>query len=175
MGGIVTVCVKLSDGMVIELKYVRYVPQLNKNLISVGALEAQGMRGTLTDGVLKMVNGSLIVLNDIRCNNLYYLKGSAVTENLITSEHLDGNSTKLWQMRLEHVGIDSLQALAKQVLLKGATTCNLKFGKRCVLDKKVKSGTAIHHTGGLLDRVYFDVCSLIKTASLGHYRYCLFC
>ena len=64
--GIGTIYIKLSDGMVIELKYVRYVPQLNKNLISVGALEAQALRGTLEEGVLKIPNGSLVVLKGIQ-------------------------------------------------------------------------------------------------------------
>ena len=60
-----------------------------------------------------MFSGSLVVLKGIRCNNLYYLKGSAITKNLTTSEHLEGDSIRLWQMRLGHVGLDSLQALAK--------------------------------------------------------------
>ena len=49
-------------------------------------------------------------------------------------------------MRLGHIGMDYLQAMAKQVLLEGATTCKLEFGKRCILDKKrkVKFGIAIH-------------------------------
>jgi len=85
--------------MIRELKDVRYIPQLNKNLISVGALEAQGMRGTLEEGVLKMSNGSLVVVKDIRCNNLYYLRNSAVIENLATSELLKDDSIRLWQMR----------------------------------------------------------------------------
>ena len=48
-------------------------------------------------------------------------------------------------MRLIHVGMDSLQVLAKQGLLEGATICNLKFGEHFVLDKetKVKFVTAI--------------------------------
>ena len=50
--------------MVRELKDVRYVPQLNKNLISVGALEAQGLRRTLGEGILKMSHGSLAVAFD---------------------------------------------------------------------------------------------------------------
>jgi len=51
--GICTVRIKLSNGMIREFRDVRYVPQLNKNLISVGALEAQGLRETLEKGVLK--------------------------------------------------------------------------------------------------------------------------
>ena len=56
---------------------MRYVPRMMKNLISEGALEAEGLRGTLGEGVLKMSNGSLVVLKGIRRDNLHYLKGSA--------------------------------------------------------------------------------------------------
>jgi len=69
-----------------ELKEVRYVPRMTKNLISVGALEAEGLRKTLGEGVLKMCSGSLIVLKEIRCNNLYHMKGGAVIRNLVASE-----------------------------------------------------------------------------------------
>jgi len=41
--GIDTVCIKMFDEIVRELKKVRYVPQLKKNLISVGALETLGL------------------------------------------------------------------------------------------------------------------------------------
>jgi len=37
--GIGTVRIKMFDGVVRDLKDVRYVPQMNKNIISVGALE----------------------------------------------------------------------------------------------------------------------------------------
>ena len=37
-----TVRIKMFDGMVRELKEVRYVPQVNINLISVGTLETLG-------------------------------------------------------------------------------------------------------------------------------------
>ena len=69
--------------------------------------------------------------------------------------------------------MNSLQALIKKGLLEGVTTCNLKFGKYCVLDKetKVRFGTAIHYMGGLLDCVDINVWGPIKTASLGSHRY----
>ena len=41
--GIGTVYIKLFDGMIKELKVARYVPQLNKNLTSAGALKAHGL------------------------------------------------------------------------------------------------------------------------------------
>jgi len=98
-----------------------------------------------------MSSGSLIVLKGIQCNNLYYLKGSAVTKNLAASEYLDDDSIRLRQMSLRHVGMTSLQALAKQGLLEGALTCYLKFGERCVVDNKtkVKFSTVMHRLEGL--------------------------
>ena len=92
--------------MIRELKDVRYVPHLQKNLISVGVLESQGIRGTLGEGVLKMPSGSLIVLKGIRRNNLCYLKGCAVIENLVVSELLEDDSARLCQMRFGQVGLN---------------------------------------------------------------------
>jgi len=58
---------------------VRYAPQLKRNLISVGALEALSLVVSIRDGVLKMTKGSMVVMNGARRNNLYYLKGSTDT------------------------------------------------------------------------------------------------
>ena len=43
MEGVGTIQIKMFDGMIRELKKVRYVPQLKRNLISVGALESLGL------------------------------------------------------------------------------------------------------------------------------------
>ena len=45
--GIGAVHIRLYDGIMRELKEVRYAPYIMKNLISVGALEAKGLTGTL--------------------------------------------------------------------------------------------------------------------------------
>ena len=49
----------MFDGMVRELKGVRYVPQLKRNLISLGALEVSGMVISVRDGDLRMIKGSM--------------------------------------------------------------------------------------------------------------------
>jgi len=82
-------------GMVQELKEVGYVPQLKRNLISVGALKSLGLEVSIKDGVLKMTKGSMVVLKGVRRNNLYYLKGSTVTGQVATSTDTDDDSTRL--------------------------------------------------------------------------------
>ena len=90
-----TIRIKLFDGMIREMKDVSYVTQLQKNLISVGTLKMQGLRGTLGEGVLKISSSLLAVMKSIRRNSLYYLKDSAATENLSPSEHLEDDSIRL--------------------------------------------------------------------------------
>ena len=62
--------IKMDDGIVRELKEVRYVSQLKRNLITVDALETLGLVVSIRDGVLKMTKSSMVVMKGIRRNNL---------------------------------------------------------------------------------------------------------
>jgi len=76
--GISTVSVKMADGIVRELKEVRYVPQLKKNIISVGALKTLGLVVSIRDNILTITKGLMVIMKDVYRNNLYYLKDSTV-------------------------------------------------------------------------------------------------
>ncbi|KAK5787254.1 hypothetical protein PVK06_041907 [Gossypium arboreum] len=131
---------------------------------------------------LKNQDGSTRVLTDVRCyyerwgfesdiwrtcdierhqkNNLYYYQGSTVIGAVAAaSGNKELDSMQLWHMKLGQASGKSLQILAKQGLLKGAKACKLKFCKHCVLgkQKRVKFGTAIHNTKGILEYVHSDV------------------
>ena len=69
--GMGTVRIKMEDEIIRELKEVRYVPQLKRNLISVGALKALGLVISIRDGVFKMIKGSMVVIKGVCRNNLY--------------------------------------------------------------------------------------------------------
>ena len=47
--GICTILIKMFDGMIRELKDLRYIPQLKKNLIFIGALEALSLEVSIKD------------------------------------------------------------------------------------------------------------------------------
>ena len=173
--GVGTIKLKNHDGSIQVLTDVRYVPSLKKNLISLGALESKGLTITLRDGLLKVVAGVLTVMKGTRRNNLYYLNGSTVIGSTSTASAKDADSeaTRLWHRRLGHAGEKALQTLAKQGLLKGANSCKLEFCEHCVLGKqtRVKFGSAIHNTKGILDYVHSDVWGPTKVASLGGMHY----
>jgi len=163
----------MFDGMVWELKDVRYVSQLKINLISVDILEALGLEVSIRNWVLKMIKGSMVVLKGVRRNSLYYLKGSMVTGQVTTFTNSDNDCTQLWHMRLRHTGEKSLQVLAKQSLLKGTSTCKLKFYEYCIIKKKTKVRFDIttHWTEGILNYVHTYVWGPTKMTSIGDNHY----
>ncbi|KAH9771353.1 Integrase catalytic domain-containing protein [Citrus sinensis] len=158
-----------------ELDDVRYVPSLKKNFISLGVLESKGLIIALRDELLKIVAGALTIMKGTKRNNLYYFQGSTVigSASPVSGKDADSEATKLWHMRLGHAGKKALQTLAKQGLLKGTNSCKLEFCEHCVLGKqtRVKFGSAIHDTKGILDYVHSDVWGPTKTASLGGMHY----
>ena len=124
--GMGTVRIKMEDGIVRELKEVRYVPQLKRNLISVGALEALGLVISVRDGILKMIKGSMVVMKGVRRDNLYYLKGSTVTGQVETSSSSDNGCTKVWQVKVGHEDEKVFASSCKEGII--GRCCYLQLG-----------------------------------------------
>jgi len=47
---------------------VRYVPELSRNLISIGNLDDLGLLGKVGDGLLKVMRGSLVMFKGVKRN-----------------------------------------------------------------------------------------------------------
>ncbi|KAG8492015.1 hypothetical protein CXB51_015325 [Gossypium anomalum] len=173
--GVGTIQLKNHDGSIQVLTDVHYVPSLKKNLISLGTLESKGLTIFLRDGLLKVVARELTMMKGTRRNNLYFLNGSIVigSTSTVSVKDVDSEATRLWHIRLGHVGEKTLQTLAKQGLLKGENSCKLEFCKHCILGKqtRVKFGPAIHNSKEILDYVHSDVWGPTKVASLGGIHY----
>ncbi|KAH9753759.1 hypothetical protein KPL71_015193 [Citrus sinensis] len=169
--GIGTIRLKIFDGMIRELKEVRFIPTLKNNLIYMGALEAKGYKVTIEDGTMKFTHGAMVIMQGVRRHNLYYLKGGTTDEANVVEVHSD--TTKLWHVRLGHAGEKSLQTLMRHGLLKGTKTYKLNFCEHCVVGKKtrVKFGTANHDTRKILEYIHSDVWGPTKTASIGGSHY----
>ena len=124
---------------------------------------------------LKVVAGALTVMKGTRRNNLYYFQGSTFigSTSTVCRRDVDSETTKLWHMRLGHVGEKVLQTLVKQVLLKGVNSCKLEFCEHCVMGKqtRVKFGSTIHDPKRIINYVYNDVWGPTKTTSLGGMHY----
>ena len=127
MNGIGTICIKMFDGVVRDLTEVRYVPQMKKNIISVGVVESKRLKVTMENDILNITKGSMVEMKGAKNRNLHYLKGNTVIDVMAASIDLDEDATKMWHMRVGHAGEKSMQILAKQSLLNDAKTCKLEL------------------------------------------------
>ncbi|KAA0037117.1 AP-1 complex subunit mu-2-like [Cucumis melo var. makuwa] len=73
-----SVQIATHDGMIIMLANVRYVPELKRNLISLGELDRSGYTIKFGNGVMKVTKGSLVKLRGALRNDLYVLEGTVV-------------------------------------------------------------------------------------------------
>ena len=65
----------MFNGIVRELTYVRYVPELKLNLISLGVLDSCGYKYTGQCGALTLSKGSLVVMKATKVDHFISWKG----------------------------------------------------------------------------------------------------
>ena len=126
--------VKMFDHVIRTLCDVRHVPDLRKNMISLGILHGYGFNYKSANGVMKVSKDVLIVMMGQKlAGNIYKLMGTPIVGGARTVEpELD--STTLWHMQLKC----GMMELHKRKLLKGIKTCKLGFCNYCVFRKQNK-------------------------------------
>uniref|UniRef100_A0A2N9J8T4 CCHC-type domain-containing protein n=1 Tax=Fagus sylvatica TaxID=28930 RepID=A0A2N9J8T4_FAGSY len=167
--GISTMKIKIFDGVVRVFEDVRHILDLRKNLISLGVLDDLGYSYSTKGGVMKITKGTLLVMKGRKVNQLYRLIGNTVVGGaaVITSTKSSTDDTKLWHMRLGHIGERGMLELQKRNLLKGVKTCKLDFCKYCVYGKqpRVSFKTGSHTSKGVLDYVHSHVWGPVSVSS----------
>ena len=149
--GIGTVKMQMYDGIVWTLSYV---PNLTKNLISLGTLEINGYKFTIGNKIMKISKGALTVLKARRFRSLYVLQGKTVigTTAVSTSSMSEEETTKWWHLRLRHMSEKGMTMHSKRVILHGQSIGKMDFCEHCVFGKQnhVSFNTTMHRTiGGL--------------------------
>ncbi|GJY51349.1 retrovirus-related pol polyprotein from transposon TNT 1-94, partial [Tanacetum coccineum] len=109
--------VQVRDGSSFVLHNVRCIPELKRNLISLGTLEKEGYTVKLQSGKVKVINGSRVVVSGTRRDNcVYSLNGHAVAGELNASVEEKDSLAKVWHKRLRHISEAGLHVLEKQGL-----------------------------------------------------------
>ncbi|GKC05160.1 transposable element, partial [Tanacetum coccineum] len=130
---------------------VCHVPDLKKNLISLGVLDSKGFKYTGENGVLRVLKGALVVMK--------------ATKDL----------TKLWHMCLGYMNEKGMVILSKRGLLDNHKVAGLEFCEHCVIgkQKRVSFLKAILQTKATLDYLYADCWGPYRVPSLGSAQYFL--
>ncbi|GKC89747.1 hypothetical protein Tco_1150396 [Tanacetum coccineum] len=96
--------VQLKDGSSFMLHNVKYIPELKRNLISLGTLEKEGYIIKLQSGKVKVINGSWVILSGTRRENcVYSLDGHAVAGELNASVEEKDSLAQVWHKRFGHI------------------------------------------------------------------------
>ena len=136
---------------------MRHIPDLRKTLLLLGALKVQGYKFSGTNGVLKVIKGSMMVLKAEHTTNLYNVIISVVIGDASVATEKD--ITRLWHMRLGHMSERGFQALHSKKALPGIKHCKLNLCKFCIMRRqsRVTFTISMHKTNDLLDLVNKDV------------------
>ena len=104
--GIGNIKIQLHDGVVRTLNDVRHIPDMRKNLISLGTLHANGFnyRSDYDREILRVTKGVLTVMKVKQTmKNIYKLLENIVVDGAAAVESDHDNCIKLWHMHLGHL------------------------------------------------------------------------
>ncbi|GFS32922.1 hypothetical protein Acr_00g0025370 [Actinidia rufa] len=87
----------MADGRSVTLTEVRHVPNLRKNLISIGMLDAKGCRFDASGGILRVSKGNKEMLWGKKTGGLYRLEGNVQTGGATVRHGSSGISEKSGQ------------------------------------------------------------------------------
>ena len=111
--GIETISLRMFDGVVRELTQVRFVPELKKNLISIGMLNQTGCVIKAEKMVLRVIKGSMVIMKGIKQNGMYVLDGHIALEEASLTDS-GGNKSMMWHLRIGHMSERGLKEIQKQ-------------------------------------------------------------
>nr|GEV60635.1 zinc finger, CCHC-type [Tanacetum cinerariifolium] len=144
--GIGKVRVQLRDESSFVLHNVRYISELKRNLISLGTLKKEGYTVKLQSGKIKVINGSRVILFEIRRDNcVYTLDGNAMEGELNDSVDEKDSLAQVWDKRLGHISEAGLQlciesGIARHLTVARTPQLNGVVGRmnRTLMDRGVK-------------------------------------
>ena len=128
--GVGSIQIKMYDGIVIMLKYVRHVPEHRNKLISLGVLDSTSYKCTTQGGVLKVSKGILVVMKAKRIEKLYQLEGRTNVNQAVVAYKDASDSVFLWHQCLGH-----MSEKGPKVLVDRKSLPSLNFCKYCVFGK----------------------------------------
>ncbi|KAG6408221.1 hypothetical protein SASPL_131225 [Salvia splendens] len=110
---------------------------MTNNLISLSTLDSKGLSFKGESGVMRIVKGSNVVLTAQKRGTLYVLRGSIVANStdIASSEVATKDMTKMWHMRLSHMGERGMRIMSNRDFLSGHKVQKLDFCEHCVFGK----------------------------------------
>uniref|UniRef100_A0A2N9IPG8 Integrase catalytic domain-containing protein n=1 Tax=Fagus sylvatica TaxID=28930 RepID=A0A2N9IPG8_FAGSY len=168
--GMGDVRITLPNGSVWLLQKVRHVPELKRNLISVGQLDTEGHAILFMGGTWKITKGAMVVARGKKTGTLYMT--TSPRDTIAVAEA--GTDTNLWHRRLGHMSEKGMKVLLSKGKLPNLKSVEFDMCESCILGKQKKVSFL---KGGRtpkskkLELVHTDLWGPSPIASLGGSRY----
>uniref|UniRef100_A0A2N9F9A0 CCHC-type domain-containing protein n=1 Tax=Fagus sylvatica TaxID=28930 RepID=A0A2N9F9A0_FAGSY len=129
------------------LEEVRHIPDMRKNLISLGTLDSKGYSYKSENGIMKVSKDAMVVMTSQKVSsNVYKLLGNTILVGVAVVAESEDDDTLFWHIRLGHMS---------------------ERGKQC----RVQFKTVTHMTKGILDYVNSNIWGPVRTPSKGGAQY----
>ena len=106
------------------LTEVLHVPEISKNLFSIGKALMQGLTLQFQPNIVTFFNNEIPVMTATCQGNMYYINGSNTHSEANVA--ID-NHTTLWHKRLRHIGAQNLQTMIKNKSVEGLPNMNVNL------------------------------------------------
>ncbi|GJY59159.1 retrovirus-related pol polyprotein from transposon TNT 1-94 [Tanacetum coccineum] len=137
--GIRKVRVQMKDDSSFVLQNVRYIPELKRNLISLGTLDRESYTVKLQNGRVKVIKGSLMVLSGtMKEKCVYSLDGWAKSGEASVGIQEKESLAQVWHKCLGHITEAGLHELEKKEVIGNKGLGKLEFCENCVLGKSTR-------------------------------------
>jgi hypothetical protein len=113
--GMRTIKIKMSDGVVRTLEKVRHIPDMRKNLISLGTLDSKGYSYKSENEIMKVSKSTMVVRTGQKISsNVYKLLGNTILGGVAAIVESENDDTLLWHMQLGHMSERGMRELYKR-------------------------------------------------------------
>ena len=167
-----------GESKLCTLHDVLYVPNLSYNLLSVAKASQKGKIVKFTKSACYMLDKRhKMVAKATKIGSLYHLDHKPNQEQASFAEKAD-TKEDIWHKRFGHLGMGSLQKLAREELADGFdfdTTGKLTFCESCPQGKqhRTKFSSSSGRAEEPLDLVHSDLCGKMNEKSLSGVEYFL--
>src|SRR3954469_16406153 len=155
------------------LTNVLHVPDISKNLFSIGKALTQGLTLQFQPNVATFYNKDKPVMTATRQGNMYYVNGTTTYQ---ANTAIDNQSATLWHERLGHIGTQNLQTMVNNNSVEGLPpnlTVNLPLCENCTMNKltRVPCPLGGKRSNQLLQVIHTDICGPMNTTTRQGSRY----
>lgn len=166
--GVGSVKICMFDGVNCTLIHVRCIPNMTKNLISLGVVDSHGLEWSSRYCVLDVKSCDKKVILGGHKHKIMYLLEITIICREINLTRFCVEMSHVWHLRLDHMNDRYMYLFDEKNMLSGVGKIDLTFCEHCIMGKQHMQafGVGTHRFTKNLEYVHSDVWGCFPIVSL---------